>query len=78
MQTLKQGVIRYLTDNHLSPEQAESVFDLFSKRVSADWESVDYSPPDLARLRQQAHSVAGEWIKINLPDAWFRPIFDVG
>jgi hypothetical protein len=62
----------------MATEQAYLIIGKLSVTQVAAWNSTDYAPSELARLRQAAKVAGLEWIKANAPDAWFRPMFDDG
>lgn len=76
--TLQQGVISLLTENGMATEQAYLIVGMLSAKRVINWSSTDYAPSDLAQLRQSAQQVGLEWIKQNVPEAWFRPMFESG
>ena len=72
-----------LCDNGMFPDQAKKVMEVAKPeleidgyRVTWDRPAEEYPEPFYKVGYLIVRRVAGEWLKENLPKAWFRPMFD--
>ncbi len=83
MTTFKQKIIQDLTDSGFFPEQALEVFDRLVEHpaqisMQGRWNDdyTSYPPMMLNILTVAVDSIALDYIKEKMPNAWFRPVFD--
>ncbi len=83
MTTFKQALIEDLTSSGFFPDQALEVFNLFVEQpaqssMKGRWdEDVTGYPKMILSISLVAiRSVALDYIKEKMPNAWFRPMFD--
>lgn len=83
MTTFKQKIIQDLTDSGFFPEQASEVFDRLVEHpaqiyMQGRWNDdyTSYPPMMLNILAVAVDSIALDYIKEKMPNAWFRPMFD--
>jgi hypothetical protein len=83
MTTFKEALIEDLTSSGFSPDQALEVFSQLVERpeqasMKGRWDEdyTGYPAPIFSILLVAIRNIAFEYIKENMPNAWFRPIFD--
>lgn len=81
--TFEQAMIKEMTSRGMFPEQAEEIISLYIEQNRAPqmqdiwYRSVDKYPREvLVVLWLDVKDFAAEWIRDNLPMAWFRPMFE--
>ena len=80
--TLKEKVLKFLTDGGMFDEQAAQVFEAIknsdeNEAMRERWNepAEDYPSVLVSALNVSAAVHAVEWLDENLPLAWFRPVF---
>ena len=81
--TFKEALIEDLTSSGFSREQALEVFAQLTKRpeqasMKGRWDEdhTGYPASIFSSLLVAIRNIAFEYIKENMPNVWFRPIFD--
>lgn len=81
--TLEQDILKRLTSNGLSSKQAETIITIAKEdealeSMKGQWgKSVTEYPVQLRTvLWFSVKAIAFEWIEENVPNAFFRPLFD--
>lgn len=81
--TIREWAEDYCTSSGMWPEQAKAVVDMVESEIGDAMKNrwhdqiEGYPRQLLAVLRLNINSTALRWIDANLPEAWYRPMFDL-